>query len=183
LDDGRFGVADEVFGIDGAAPLFRRAMLDDICFEGEYFDESFFAHKEDVDLCWRARWRGWKALYVPRATAIHERSFRPGTRHRVSAETRIHAVKNRYLLLIKNESSVGWRRDGLRILSYDLAILVYMVLLEPRSLLAWPRLMNCLGRARAWRARIQRTRSVDPRSLLVWFELPARSEARPPSSR
>ena len=60
-DDGRFDRAEEVFGVDGAAPLYRRAMLEDIEFAGQYFDESFFIQKEDVDLAWRARLLGGAA--------------------------------------------------------------------------------------------------------------------------
>ena len=36
------------------------------------FDPSFFMQWEDVDLCWRARLRGWKTLYVPNAVCWHK---------------------------------------------------------------------------------------------------------------
>ncbi|MFN8452669.1 MAG: glycosyltransferase family 2 protein, partial [Anaerolineae bacterium] len=67
-----------IFGPDGAAAFYRRAMLDDVRVLGEVFDSDFFMHKEDVDLCWRARLRGWESVCVPDAVAHHVRAFRPG---------------------------------------------------------------------------------------------------------
>ena len=66
---------DEVFGAVGAAPLYRREMLENIKMNGVYFDTIFFAHKEDVDLAWRARLFGWSCRYTNKAVAHHIRSF------------------------------------------------------------------------------------------------------------
>jgi GT2 family glycosyltransferase len=168
-DTGQYAAADEVFGMDGAAPLYRRAMLDDIAMDGEYFDESFFAHKEDVDLAWRARLLGWKCAYVPNATAYHARGFRPGRRAPLSTEVRLHAVKNRYLLLLKNESAAGWKRDGAHIVWYDLQILAYLLVFERSSLAALPLLRRVWPRARLWRERLWPRVRVDPETMLKWF--------------
>ncbi len=43
-DKGQFEIADYVFGANGACPLLRRTMLDDVAFEGEFFDETFFLY-------------------------------------------------------------------------------------------------------------------------------------------
>jgi GT2 family glycosyltransferase len=168
-DTGRYQAGSEVFGVDGAAPLYRRAMLDDIQIDGEYFDESFFAHKEDVDLAWRAQLLGWPCWYTPQAVAVHPRNFRPGRRAPMAAAIRVHAVKNRYLLLLKNESRAGWRRDGARILAYDLQILAYLLLFERSSLGAFPLLRQAWPRARRWRAEIWRRARRQPDAALQWF--------------
>jgi GT2 family glycosyltransferase len=52
-DLNQYDQGGEVFGVDGAAPLYRREMLEDIKIDSQFFDESFFAHKEDVDLARR----------------------------------------------------------------------------------------------------------------------------------
>ncbi len=169
MDRGQYARAGEVFGVDGAAPLYRRAMLDDIAVDGEYFDESFFVHKEDVDLAWRARLFGWRCWYTPEAVALHPRSFRPGRRAPMAPAIRVHAVKNRYLLLLKNESRAGWRRDALPILAYDLQILAYLLLFERPSLGAFPLLRRAWARAQAWRRDIWRRARTDEIELLTWF--------------
>jgi len=125
-----------ILGPDGAAAFYRRAMLEDIAYNGEIFDEDFFIHKEDIDVCWRALLRGWKSLYVPQAVAWHIRSFRPGQRQAVDPLLKMYAVRNRYLLMLKNEDPTLFRRDFFQIITYDLGILVYMLLRERSSLRA-----------------------------------------------
>lgn len=168
-DRGQYDQAGEVFGVDGAAPLYRRTMLDDAQVDREFFDESFFAHKEDVDLAWRARLLGWRSMYVPEATAYHQRSFRPGRRTPMAPSIRIDAIKNRYLLLLKNESRLGWRRDGPRIAWYDLRILAYLCLFERTSLAAFARLRRQWARALEWRRQIWQRARVEPQQMLEWF--------------
>lgn len=169
VDSGQYDQVSEVFGADGAAPLYRREMLEDIQVNGEYFDEAFVSHKEDVDLSWRARLLGWRCIYTPHAVGYHRRSFRPGRRQPMSSEIKLDAVKNRYLLLIKNELPEGWRRDWLQIMSYDLLIMAYSLLFERSSLRAIGRVKRLLPRARAWRAEIMRRKVIDSKEMLQWF--------------
>jgi GT2 family glycosyltransferase len=168
-DTGQYDQAGEVFGVDGAAPLYRRQMLEDIKIDGQYFDESFFAHKEDVDLAWRARLLGGGCWDTPGAVAIHPRSFRPSQRESVVPAVRVHAVKNRYLLLFKNESLQGWRRDRLPILWYDLKILVYLCLYERSSLYAFKLLRQTWPRTQSWRREIWKRVRVNFDEMLKWF--------------
>ncbi len=54
----------EVFGVTGAAPLYRVEALREASHGcARPFDERFFAYIEDVDLDWRLRWLGWRAWY------------------------------------------------------------------------------------------------------------------------
>ena len=57
----------EVFAPPGAAPLFRR----DTFVELGGYDEQFFLYYEDVDLAWRARLQGFRAVLVPTAQVVH----------------------------------------------------------------------------------------------------------------
>ena len=45
--------------------MFRRKFIEAVSVEGQFFDEEFFAFREDADLAWRAQVMGWKCLYVP----------------------------------------------------------------------------------------------------------------------
>jgi len=169
VDRGQYDGPGEVFGADGAAPLHRRAMLEDVKVFGQYFDEQFFAYMEDVDLAWRARLLGWSCRYEPGAMAYHDRSFMPGRRVRMPKILRRIAIKNRYLTLIKNEAPECWRRDWWRILAYDVAILGYLILFEQTSLGAFPMLKRQWERAQAWRREIWRRVKADPAERLRWF--------------
>jgi cellulose synthase/poly-beta-1,6-N-acetylglucosamine synthase-like glycosyltransferase len=85
--------------VDGPVALYRRAALDDVAVppgpHGEVFDASFFAYKEDVDLAWRLRRRGWASCYEPRAVAHHVRSARPSPGGRVRAGSELSRLADR----------------------------------------------------------------------------------------
>lgn len=170
FDEGQYEISSEVFGVDGATPLYRRKMLEDVKIDGEYFDEIFFIHKEDVDLAWRARLLGWHCWYQPAAVAYHKRSFRPGQREVVAPSIRVDAIKNRYLLLIKNETAEGWRRDWLHIIWYDLKILAYVCLFERSSLKAFSLLWHNWSRVWSWRHEISRRTRVQALDIMTWFK-------------
>jgi hypothetical protein len=57
-----------------AAALVRRSAF----FEVGGFDEEFDCYSEDVDLCLKLRRAGWKVVYQPKATGIHEESQSTG---------------------------------------------------------------------------------------------------------
>lgn len=160
-----------IFGPDGAAAVYRRAMLDDIRIDGEVFDHDFFMHKEDVDVCWRAQLRGWEAVYVPGAVAHHVRAFRPGQRDRVSPEMRFLGLRNRYLLMLKNEHPAHFLRDLPWIAAYDLGILGYVLLRERGSLAAYRSLFGLRRQMLAKRRSIQGGRKADWRTIAARFQL------------
>lgn len=61
----------EVEAISGAFMLVRRAALMDV----GPMDEGYFLHCEDLDWCMRFRQKGWKILFVPHATAVHQQGI------------------------------------------------------------------------------------------------------------
>jgi GT2 family glycosyltransferase len=159
----------EIFGPDGAAAFYRRKMLEDISIDGEAFDEDFMLHKEDIDVCWRARLQGWSSIVVPEATAEHIRTFRPGKRQRVSAQLRQWAIRNRYLLMMKNEVAAHFLRNLPQIAIYDAGILAYGLLREPQMFAALRSAWSLRARMRAKRATIQARRVVRWQEMAVWF--------------
>jgi len=161
-DDGRFDRDEEIFGACGAAALYRRAMLDEVAGPGgEVFDESFFAFYEDLDLAWRAHRFGWRAAYRYRALGWHARggtSVRPGPprfgalRSR-SAEIRFHAVKNRYLTILRNDRLTDYLAHAPFVFSRDAATFVFLLATSPGVL------------ARLWRERQLFRRALERRRL------------------
>lgn len=74
-DNGEGGIQD-VFGISGAFMCLRASPLLNIKHGKEYFDEDFFAYKEDVDLCWRFKNLGWDIKIDKSALAYHHRKIK-----------------------------------------------------------------------------------------------------------
>src|SRR4051794_4021488 len=122
-DHGQYERPEYVFGATGAACLYRRAMIDDISIDGEFFDPDFFAYREDADVAWRAQLLGWKCLYPPRARAYHVRSVLPADRRSLPAAVNMHSVKNRWLLRIKNMTGPLYRRYWLAITWRDAVVI------------------------------------------------------------
>ena len=56
-----------VEAISGAFILARRSVLEHV----GSFDESYFMHWEDLDLCLRTRLAGWDILFVPNVEIVH----------------------------------------------------------------------------------------------------------------
>ena len=105
-DNGQYDRVQYVFGASGAAAMFRRDFIEAVSVEGQFFDEEFFAFREDGDLAWRAQVMGWKCLYTPAAVAWHVRRVTPERRADLPLVINWHSVKNRFLMRGKNAS--GW---------------------------------------------------------------------------
>ncbi|MEI6407763.1 MAG: glycosyltransferase family 2 protein [Bacteroidota bacterium] len=67
IDQGQYDDAREVFWASGAC-MFVRASIFHEC---EGFDELFFAHMEEIDLCWRMKNRGYKIMVEPSSVVFH----------------------------------------------------------------------------------------------------------------
>jgi GT2 family glycosyltransferase len=159
----------EVFGVSGAAAMFRMAFLRDAAIEGEVFDEDFFAYREDADLAWRGRLFGWRAFCEPRAIAYHVRRVTPQARRELPASINMHSVKNRFLLRLKNQGRYLALRNLPFELARDLVVLAAALTIEWSSLPAFPWLWRNRARVAAKRREIQRRRKVTDRQLARWF--------------
>jgi GT2 family glycosyltransferase len=168
-DDGRFDRPEWVFGATGAAALYRRTMIEDISLEREFFDEDFFAYREDADVAWRAQLLGWKCLYTPAAVAYHVRSVLPSNRRSLPAVINMHSVKNRFLLRIKNTTPALYRRYFFPVTIRDLIVVAGCLVFEWKSLAAFPLLFRSFGRTWAKRRAIMSKRRTDDRYIASWF--------------
>ena len=149
----KYGESGEVFGVSGAAAMYASRMIHDVKIDGEFFDEDFFAYKEDVDVAWRARLLGWKAWYEPRARAVHVRGWGgQSDRGRIPLSIRRHSYKNRYLTILKNETfDLFWWLRLPALLALELAWHLLLLVLDPKVLGIWARMPDHLRRA--WRKR------------------------------
>jgi len=175
----RFSVKEYVFGASGAAALYRRAMIDDISEDGNFFDPDFFAYREDADVAWRAQLLGWGCVYSPKAVAYHVRSVVAANRRSVPAVLNMHSVKNRFLMRIKNSTSGIYRRYWLPATLRDLMVVGGCLVCEPRSLPAFWHIARCLHRALRNRRVIMARRRVGDDDLARWFRVEPASQPVP----
>lgn len=166
-DTGQFDAVEEIFGACAGAALYRRRMLEDLKVGGEVFDESFFLFLEDTDLNWRARLRGWKCLYTPQAVAWH---YRGGTAVRRSKLVELHNYKNRYMMLIKNDSLASVARQAPQLLLTDTLKTAALLWRCPPALLGWIDVWRNLPALLKKRRIIQAGRTVSQAELERWFQ-------------
>jgi len=180
-DHGQYSVPERVFGATGAASLFRRAALDDAAVPpispippetSEIFDPRFHSFREDAELCFRLRERGWEILYEPAAVAEHRRFNLPERRAAMPAFVNYHSLKNRYLLRLYHQTAGNLLRTLVPTLLRDLLAFGYVLLRERSSLAAygwlWRNRADILRRRRL----IQARRTVPANAIDLWFSTP-----------
>ncbi len=97
-DKGQYTENTEVFWASGAALLISRQAWEEV----EGFDEDFFAHMEEIDLCWRLKNRGYRIGSCRESKVYH---FGGGTLNRFSPFKTYLNFRNNLYLLLKNYRS------------------------------------------------------------------------------
>ncbi len=117
----QYNQAIEVFWASGAAMMIRSELYRSL----GGFDEYFFAHMEEIDLCWRAKLAGWQVWVYPESVVYHVGG---GTLPNNSPHKLYLNYRNNLLMLHKNLPA-GRRRgiifsrliiDGLSAIAYIL---------------------------------------------------------------
>lgn len=168
-DDGCWDRPAEIFGASGCAALFRTKALADVRISTGFFDDDFFVYREDVDLAWRLRGRGWSARCVPVARAWHRRRNLPERRREMSSVANLHSVKNRFLLRVNNAGTEHLRATFARTFVRDAVVVGGCLTVERTSFEALRWLAANRTRLLAKRAEIQARRAVGDRGLARWF--------------
>ena len=96
-DWGQYEENADIFWASGAACFIRKKLFDH--FEG--FDASYFAHMEEIDLCWRVKRAGYRVVAIPSAKVYH---LGGGTLAYGSTRKTYLNVRNSLFTLLKNES-------------------------------------------------------------------------------
>lgn len=96
-DNGQYDQLKEIFWASGACMAVRGPLFK--IFGG--FDDDFFAHMEEIDLCWRMKRAGYKVMFTPRSTVYH---YGGGTLAYQSPYKAYLNFRNNYYVLLKNES-------------------------------------------------------------------------------
>jgi GT2 family glycosyltransferase len=182
-DNGQFNLPEEIFGADGSLPVYRRTALEDIKIyldgKEEYFDEDFFAYKEDVDVAWRLRLYGWQTVYKPKSTAWHARTSGDSAqtnyfgiikeRLKISKFGKYQSFKNQRLVQIKNEQPGLLLKHLPYFLFKEISAWIFVILFEHYT---WRAIRDLFSQApQAWRKRkiIMEKKKVSSREMAKWF--------------
>lgn len=94
-DEGQYNDTSEVFWASGAC-LFVRA---DCFHEVGGLDEDFFAHMEEIDICWRFKHKGYKVMYCGSSAVYH---IGGGSLDKSSPRKTYLNIRNNSTMLYKN---------------------------------------------------------------------------------
>lgn len=94
-DLGQYDEVSEIFWATGACLMIRSEIFK----KTGGFDDAFFAHMEEIDLCWRINSRGFKIVCVPQSVVYHVGGGTLNTEH--PRKTYLN-FRNNLLMLYKN---------------------------------------------------------------------------------
>lgn len=128
LDNGQYDTPIDIHWTTGAAMLIRRKEY----LEAGGLDESFFAHQEEIDLCWRLGARGWRLRCIPSSVVYH---LGGGTLNMGSPKKTYLNFRNNLCLIFKNHTEKNKVLFARFFLDY-FAAFVFLVKGEFRNFLA-----------------------------------------------
>ena len=94
-DKGQYNDETEIFWASGCSFFIRSKDF----WEQNGFDERFFAHQEEIDLCWRLINSGKKIFYTGKSTIYHVGG---GTLNKQSAQKTYLNIRNNLSMMLKN---------------------------------------------------------------------------------
>ena len=94
-DHGQYNDPSWIFWASGAAMVIRSNIFREV----KGFDEYFFAHQEEIDLCWRIQLAGYKLMSCPQSVVYH---IGGGTLPRGNTKKTYLNFRNNQILLAKN---------------------------------------------------------------------------------
>lgn len=119
-DMGQYEEVREVFWATGACFMIRAGLYR----ESGGLDHYFFAHMEEIDLCWRVHFLGYKVYYVPYSEVFHVGG---GTLPSSNPFKTFLNYRNNLILLYKNLPSNGLYLKIIQRLFLDFISAIHMM--------------------------------------------------------
>ena len=126
-DEGQYDGQTEIFWATGAAILIRAELFHRV----NGFDEAFFAHMEEIDLCWRIKKLGYKFIVEPKSFIYHVGG---GTLPYLSPKKSYLNFRNSLFMLVKNHEGNWFPKLVYRMLLDGLAAVRFIALREWKHL-------------------------------------------------
>jgi len=181
-DGPRYAHTHAIFGVEGAAPFFRRSALEQCRINGLLTDPDYFWYGDDLDLAWRMTLFGHRQVFVPDVVAWHDRSTTKGTagglwshlgrlhiRHAIPLFKRRLDWSNVRFTIIKNDYIMNLLRDAPWLVAREIATFCYALVFEPGTLLEARRFFALLPRMIRRRREIMRRAVLTPPAMHQWF--------------
>lgn len=128
-DEGQYDGETEIFWATGAALLIRS----DIFHEVGGFDEAFFAHMEEIDLCWRIKKLGYTFKVCPKSSIFHVGG---GTLPYLSPRKTYLNFRNSLYMIVKNHEGLLFPKLFWRMSLDGIAGIRFLVRMEWKHLFA-----------------------------------------------
>lgn len=112
---------------------------------GEVFDTRYMAYYEDVDFGLRLRRSGRRVLFVPDASGVHDRGFRPGGRADIPPQVRRWSLRNRWWTMLKNVGVAGVLLRLPFLVLQETAVFGYLLVKEKGTIAAYLDVIAGLG--------------------------------------
>ena len=183
----------EVFGVSGAFMCLRASALEDIKWKKprpnfcetktwagrEYFDEDFFAYKEDADMCWRLQNMGWKIMLAPEAVAYHYRKVRGDAKTSLwkkfqnqkykSSTIKFLSVRNHLWTILKNDFTINHLIYFPLVFFREFGKFLYTLFLDTKNVQAYFSAIAGMPKMLRKRKYLQ-TAKVGAKEMRKWFE-------------
>ena len=128
-DKGQYNGKTEIFWATGASLLIRS----DVFKEVGGFDEAFFAHMEEIDLCWRIKKKGYKFMVEPSSIIYHVGG---GTLAYNSPKKLYLNFRNSLFMLVKNHDGLLFPKLLYRLFLDGVAAIHFLLKGELKSVLS-----------------------------------------------
>ena len=124
-DRGQYADSVDLFWASGACLIIRRAVYREV----GGLDTLFFAHQEEIDLCWSLNARGWRIVSAPQSIVYHV----GGASLSADSPRKVFLnFRNNLLMIYKNLPAPTLHRVLFARMILDLvAMLVYLLRLRP----------------------------------------------------
>ncbi|WP_127845750.1 glycosyltransferase family 2 protein [Psychroflexus aestuariivivens] len=109
IDRGQYDHECDIFWASGACFAIRREVYEHL----NGFDEDYFAHQEEIDLCWRIHQLGKQVKFTPESTVYH---LGGGTLQSSNPRKTFYNFRNSLFNILKNTSEKTFRRLFFRLL-------------------------------------------------------------------
>ncbi len=128
-DNGQYDQASEIFWATGACMVIKAELYHQM----GGLDDDFFAHMEEIDLCWRLKKKGYQLMYTPKSTVYHVGG---GTLDYMNPRKTYLNFRNSLYMIVKNHEGHLFFKLIYRLILDGLAALMFLTKFQFKHFLA-----------------------------------------------